>query len=49
MTSAGEFEQLTDLNVSLEARGQTTFNNVVILPESALNTTTQGQGKYIHE
>lgn len=44
MTSNGDFEPLTNISVNLQDRGQTTFSNIVILPESALaaNTTTQG-------
>ncbi|PNF22825.1 hypothetical protein B7P43_G02172 [Cryptotermes secundus] len=44
MASNGDFEPLTNISVNLQGRGQTTFSNIVILPESALaaNTTTQG-------
>ncbi|XP_021940778.1 uncharacterized protein LOC110840210 isoform X3 [Zootermopsis nevadensis] len=40
MTSTGDFEPLTAISV----RGQTTFSNIVILPESALAAGSAAQG-----
>jgi hypothetical protein len=40
MTSTGDFEPLTAISV----RGQTTFSNIVILPESALAAGGVSQG-----
>jgi hypothetical protein len=47
MTSNGDFEPLTNISVNLQDRGQTTFSNIVILPESALAPNTTTQGMYI--
>ncbi|KAJ4429669.1 hypothetical protein ANN_21870 [Periplaneta americana] len=38
MTSNGDFEQLANISVSLQGRGQT-FSNVVILPQTALDSS----------
>lgn len=47
VTSTGDFEPLTNISVNLQGRGQTTFSNIVILPESALAADTATQGTYI--
>jgi hypothetical protein len=44
VTSTGDFEPLTNISVNLQSRGQTTFSNIVILPESALAADTGTQG-----